>query len=47
MDPSKPDGQPRPLLDISRAEKEFFSKAKTNLEEGLLKTISWYREKVK
>ena len=47
MDPSKPDGQPRRFLDTLRAEKGFFFKAQTNLEEGLLKTISWYREKMK
>lgn len=47
MDPSKPDGQPRRLLDTLRAEKEFFFKAKTNLADGLMKTISWYREKMK
>ena len=47
MDPSKPDGQPRRFLDTLRAEKEFFFKSQTNLEEGLLKTITWYREKMK
>jgi GDP-L-fucose synthase len=30
------------MLDISRAEKEFGFKAKTNFEEGLKKTIDWY-----
>ena len=39
---SKPDGQPRRMLDTSRAEKEFGFKAKTNFEEGLRKTIEWY-----
>ena len=41
-DTSKPDGQPRRLLDVSRAEKEFGFKARTNFEEGLKKTIDWY-----
>jgi len=41
-DSSKPDGQPRRMLDISKAEKEFGFSAKTNLEEGLTKTIDWY-----
>jgi GDP-L-fucose synthase len=41
-DISKPDGQPRRCLDTSKAEKEFGFKAKTNLEEGLKKTIEWY-----
>lgn len=42
LDPSKPDGQPRRMLDVSRAEKEFGFRAKTGFEEGLQKTISWY-----
>jgi GDP-L-fucose synthase len=41
-DNSKPDGQPKRKLDISRAKKEFGFKAKTSLEEGLKKTIDWY-----
>lgn len=41
-DATKPDGQPRRLLDISRAEKEFGFRAKTDFEEGLRKTIKWY-----
>ncbi|OHB34066.1 MAG: hypothetical protein A2Y09_05175 [Planctomycetes bacterium GWA2_39_15] len=41
-DTSKPDGQPRRMLNISKAEKEFGFKAKMNTEEGLKKTIKWY-----
>jgi GDP-L-fucose synthase len=41
-DTSKPDGQPRRMLDVSRAEKEFGFIAKTSFEEGLKKTIEWY-----
>ena len=41
-DTSKPDGQPRRLLDTSRAEKEFGFKAKIGFEEGLKRTIRWY-----
>ena len=41
-DTSKPDGQPRRMLDISKAEKEFGFRAKTSFEEGLKKTIDWY-----
>ena len=41
-DQSKPDGQPRRMLDTSRAEKEFGFKAKTSFKEGLKKTIDWY-----
>ncbi len=46
-DKSKPDGQPRRCLDTSRAEKEFGFKAKTNFEEGLKRTIEWYKEQRK
>ena len=42
-DKTKPDGQPRRMLDTSRAEKEFGFRAWTGLEEGLRKTIEWYR----
>ncbi len=41
-DASKPDGQPRRCLDVSRAMEEFGFKAKTNFDEGLKKTIQWY-----
>lgn len=41
-DNSMPDGQPKRMLDTSRAEKEFGFKAKTNFEEGLKKTVDWY-----
>jgi GDP-L-fucose synthase len=43
-DTSKPDGQPRRCLDVSRASKEFGFKAKTDFESGLCKTIEWYKE---
>jgi len=43
-DISKPDGQPRRLFDSSKAEMEFGFKAKTGFEEGLEKTIEWYKE---
>jgi len=42
-DPSKPDGQPRRRLDVSRAKKLFGFKAKTSFDEGLKRTIDWYR----
>ncbi|GJM15331.1 MAG: GDP-L-fucose synthase [Thermodesulfobacteriota bacterium] len=45
-DTSKPDGQPKRMLDVTKAEKEFDFKAKTDFEEGLYKTISWYRENI-
>jgi len=43
-DSSKPDGQPRRCLDISKAEKEFGFQAKTSFEEGLIETIKWYEK---
>ncbi len=43
-DSSKPDGQPRRMLDTSKALKEFGFKAKTDLATGLKKTIAWYRD---
>lgn len=42
-DPTKPDGQPRRRLDVSRAEREFGFRATISFEEGLRKTIEWYR----
>jgi GDP-L-fucose synthase len=42
-DKSKPDGQPRRCLDTSKAIKEFGFKAKTKFEEGLSRTIKWYK----
>jgi len=42
-DKAKPNGQPRRCLDTTRAEKEFGFKAKIPFEEGLKKTIEWYR----
>lgn len=41
-DSSRPDGQPRRMLDTSKAEREFGFRAKTPFEEGLKKTIEWY-----
>lgn len=44
-DTSKPNGQPRRLLDVSRAEKEFAFKAQTPFSIGLQKTIDCYLKK--
>ena len=41
-DTSKPDGQPRRMLDTRKAKEEFGFKARTSFEEGLRKTIEWY-----
>jgi GDP-L-fucose synthase len=37
-----PDGQPRRMLDVSRARELFGFEAKTSFDEGLKKTINWY-----
>ncbi len=42
-DNSKPNGQPRRCLDTTKAEKLFGFKAKTDFDEGLKKTIEWYK----
>src|SRR5512132_1197058 len=41
-DASKPDGQPRRMLDTSRARAEFGWKARIGFEEGLRETIAWF-----
>ncbi len=43
-DTSKPNGQPRRGLDVSRADKYFGFRAAMNFEEGLRRTIEWYRK---
>jgi GDP-L-fucose synthase len=43
-DTSKPNGQPRRKLDTTRAKERFGFEAKTDFEEGLKKTIAWYKE---
>lgn len=40
----KPNGQPRRGLDTSRAFEKFGFRAKVGFDEGLKKTIAWYRE---
>jgi GDP-L-fucose synthase len=41
-DPTKPDGQPRRCLDVSRARQAIGFSARTSLEDGLRNTISWF-----
>lgn len=41
-DASKPDGQPRRRLEITKAEQRFGFRARTTLEDGLRATIDWY-----
>jgi GDP-L-fucose synthase len=49
-DASKPDGQPRRMLDTSKALREFGWKARIGFEEGLRETVEWFeqnREKIR
>ncbi len=43
-DSSKPDGQPRRRLDVSRAKKLFGFEAQMTFDEGLKRTINWFLE---
>jgi GDP-L-fucose synthase len=42
-DETRPDGQPRRMLDTGRAVEAFGFEARTNFHEGLRKTIEWYK----
>jgi len=44
-DTSKPDGQPRRCLDTNRAKQLFGFKAQMPFDEGLRRTIAWWRER--
>jgi GDP-L-fucose synthase len=43
-DTTKPDGQPRRCLDVSRAKQEFGFVAEKGFREGLQETVAWYRK---
>jgi len=43
-DTSRPDGQPRRALDVSRAERGFGFRAEVPLDEGIRRTVAYYRE---
>jgi len=43
-DPTKPDGQPRRCLDVSRADDLLGWRAKVPFEEGLRQTIAWWEQ---
>jgi len=45
-DTTKPNGQPRRCLDVTRARERFEFSARTSLDEGLRRTIQWYRERI-
>jgi GDP-L-fucose synthase len=42
-DPSRPDGQPRRCLDVTRARERLGWSARTALRDGLARTVAWYR----
>ncbi len=44
FDASKPDGQPRRKLDVSKAKKEFKFVSKVTFEKGLAQTVAWYKK---
>jgi GDP-L-fucose synthase len=44
-DPSRPDGQPRRCIDTTRAAQILGWKAKVRLEEGLPRTVDWWRSR--
>ncbi|MGE0492527.1 MAG: GDP-L-fucose synthase family protein [Vulcanimicrobiota bacterium] len=44
FDRSRPDGQPRRLVDSRLAEEAFGWRATTSFDEGLARTIAWYRQ---
>lgn len=45
-DSSKPDGQPRRMLDTNRAEQLVGFRAETTFDEGLRRTVDWYQAQV-
>ena len=42
-DTTQPNGQPRRCVDTSRAERWFGFRARTSFEDGLRRTVEWYR----
>jgi len=43
-DRTKPNGQPRRQLDVSRARERFGFSANTSFENGIAKTVAWFEE---
>jgi GDP-L-fucose synthase len=43
FDATKPDGQPRRMLDVTRAQQRFGFHASTDFRNGLQQTVEWYR----
>jgi GDP-L-fucose synthase len=46
-DTTKPNGQPRRQLDVTRAQERFGFRARVDLRDGLSRTIAWYREQAR
>lgn len=44
--PELPDGQPRRCLDVTKAKTEFGFEARTSLDDGLSRTVAWYRQSI-
>ncbi|MEK7077296.1 MAG: NAD-dependent epimerase/dehydratase family protein, partial [Patescibacteria group bacterium] len=44
FDHAKPEGQLRRLLDVTKAEREFGFRATTGIDNGLARTIQWFRK---
>ena len=42
-DTSKPDGQPKRYLDVTRAKELLGFEAQISLEDGIRETVDWYR----
>jgi len=42
-DTSKPDGQPKRYLDVTRAKELLGFEANISLEDGIKETVQWYR----
>ena len=42
-DDSRPDGQPQRYLDVSRARERFGFEARVTLDEGLARTVEWFK----
>jgi GDP-L-fucose synthase len=46
-DPEMPNGQPRRMLDTSRAKERFGFQAQVSFDQGLRETIDWYQEQLR
>lgn len=46
-DTTKPDGQPQRCLDVSRARDEFGFEANVGFEDGIQRTLGWYKSQMR